>query len=274
MNTTRPRRAFRTAPARAWTCAIVACVLSGAGGCVQQVTPEAEQLLIDSKAAYARGDDAAVVRDTSSFLAGFDKTNLAEVAYYLRGLSRYRQGELGSAKSDLKIAASSADRQDVRMKSLKALADLAFEEGDVDWAEGLYGQALAEVKPKKPPADEIRYRLGCVLQRKGRWDEADEQFDRVAHVYAGTEVARRAQLRLRCRAWTVQAAAFGRKDLADAESARLRGQQLPAVTRSVISGDSLRFVVQVGRYATYEQAAAALPAVRRHRGDAFVTSTR
>jgi len=245
-----------------------------AGGCVQTVTPEAKQLLVASRGAYERGDDAAVVRDTTAFLADHAKTNLADVAYYLRGLSRLRGKDTPGAKEDLLAAAGCAQRKSVRLGARKALGDLAYDAGDMDWAETLFREALAEAEPTKKPTDEIRYRLGCVLQRKGRWADADEQFDRVSHVFAGTEVARRAERRLRCLAWTVQAGAFATHKLARADAARLRAKKLSVVTRPVPGAGKLQFVVQVGWHETHAAAVASLPTVRRIRPDAFVTPTR
>jgi len=264
----------RFASMRAGLAAALGAALLAGAGCEQPLSPEARQLVINSKAAYQAGDDEAVIRDTTAFLETHAQTKLADVAYYLRGLARCRRSDLAGARSDLKTAARLAQRRDVRVGSLKALGDLAFDADDMDSAEGLFREALAEAEPKTQPIDEIRYRLGCVLQRKGRWSEADEQFDRVAHVFAGTEVARRAQRRLRCLAWTIQAGAFANKKLADADAARLRARKLSAVVRPITAGGELRFVVQVGWHESYERAAAALPSIRRYRSDAFVTPTR
>jgi len=274
MRTHRPGRRIDGRRPLTGTGLALAAVLLAAGGCVQPVSPEARQLLVNSRAAYDRGDDAAVLRDTSAFLAGHARTKMADVAYYLRGLARTRRKELPAAKSDLKAALGRTQRNDIRVGAMKALGDLAFQEHDMNWAEDLFRQALAEVDQRAKPTDEIRYRLGCVLQRKGRWREADEQFDRVAHVFAGTEVARRAERRLRCLAWTVQAGAFASKRLAHADAARLRAKKLSPIVRSVTDAGRLCFVVQVGWYDSYERAAAALPVVRLHRGDAFITTAR
>ncbi len=244
------------------------------GGCVQPVTPEARKLVADARAAYDRGDDPAVVRDTTTFLDRYAQTDLADVAYYLRGLAHYRRKDLSAARADLKLAASRAERRDVRVGALKALGDLAFDAGDLEWAETLYREGLAAAAPRRPPADEIRYRLGCTLQRQGRWAQADEQFDRVVYVFADTEVARRAERRLRCLGWTVQAGAYARQDSARAEAARLRKAGLAAATKSAMLDGKLRFLVHVGRYGRHDEAAGALPAVRRLRSDAFVTPTR
>ena len=254
--------------------AALGALLAACVGCTPPVPQEARQLLVDSRAAYDRGDDVGVVRDTSAFLTQHARTKLAEVAYYLRGLSRYRQRDTAAAKADFKAAASRAERKDVRVGSLKALGDLAYEEGDMDWADSLYEQVLGEMDPRAKPAGEVRYRLGCVFQRNGRWAKADQQFDRVLHVFAGTEVARQAERKVRCRAWTIQAGAFGRQALADAEAGRLRAGSLPARMRAAAGGGKLRFLVQVGWYDSYAGAAAAFPAVRRLRRDAFITPTR
>lgn len=259
-----------------WIVALAgACaLLSGSTGCVEPVSPEARQMLIDSRAAYDRGDDPTVVRQTSQFLAGNGRNSLSDVAYYLRGLANYRAKDLTSARSDLQAALAATKRQDIRLGSLKALGDLAYEEGDMAGADRLYRQALAECSPGTRPADEIGYRLGCALQNQGRWSEADEQLDRVVHVFAGSEIARRAERRLRCVAWTVQAGAYEKKAAADTEAVRFRAARLPANTRPVLVDGKLRFFVQVGWYDTRDKASALLPAVRKLRADAFVIPSR
>lgn len=245
-----------------------------AGGCQEPVRPEARKLLVDSKHAYERGDDADVLRDTGRFLSEHHGSGEADVAFYLRGLAKFRQKDLPGAKADLRQAASRTGRKDIRLGATKALADLAFEEGDIDWAEGLYRQALEQADPRAKPTAEIRYRYGCVLQRKGRWAEADQQFDRVMHVFPGSDAAGRAAARARCLAWTVQTGVFARQDSALAEASRLREAKLPAATRPMTHEGALRFHVQVGMYETHEAARAALPSVRRLRKDALVVPTR
>jgi tetratricopeptide (TPR) repeat protein len=249
-------------------------LLCGAAGCVEPVSPEAKQLLIGGRAAYDRGDDATVVRQTGEFLAEHAKSSLSDVAHYLRGLANYRQQSTSAAQADLRAALAETKRRDIRLGSLKALGDMAYEDGDMVAADGLYRQAQAECEPSARPADEIGYRLGCALQVQGRWSEADEQLDRVAHVFAGSEIARRAERRLRCVAWTVQAGAYEKKASADAEAARLRAARLPINTRPVLVDGKLRFFVQAGWFDTRDKAAALLPAVRKLRTDAFIIPSR
>ena len=256
------------------TILLVAALLAGVGGCVEPIGPEARQLLVESKAAYDRGDDPGVLEKTSAFLAEHSNAAEADVAYYFRGLAKYRRKDSPGAMSDLKEAFTRTNRRDIQLGSTKALGDLAFESGDIDWAEDMYGQALQYADPNQKPTDEIRYRLGCVLQRRGKWIEADHQFDRVLHLFSESASARRAERRVRCLAWTVQTGVFARRDSALAEARRLREAKLPAATRPLTYGGLLRFHVQIGMYETYAAAQAALPGVRRLRKDAIAVPTR
>ena len=260
----------------AWIAALAgACAMvCGSTGCVEPVSPEARQLLVDGRAAYDCGEDATVLRQTGQFLDAHARSPLADVAYYLRGLAYLRTQNRPAAQADLQAALAATKRQDIRLGSQKALGDLAYEDGDFAAADTLYRQAQAECAPAARPADEIGYRLGCLLQAQGRWTEAAEQLDRVSHVFAGSEIARRSERRLRCVAWTVQAGAYEKKASADAEVARLRAAALPANTRAVLVDGKLRFFVQVGWYDTRDKAAASLPPVRKLCPAAFVIPSR
>lgn len=268
--------AVATVPAGRWTSAFsapaaLAVLAAACAGCDSSAGPEARKLLVMSSAAYEQGDDQAVLRHAGAFLTDHAATKEADVAYYLRGLAKYRLRDVGGSRADLQAALDRSQRRDVRVGALKALGDLAYEGGDVAAAEGMYSQALKDAEPRKPPEDELRYRLGCILQRRGQWEAADGHFDYVLHVYQATDVARRAEQRLRCRTWTIQAGAYARKALADAEAARLRRGGLAARTGVLRPGSALQFAVHVGMYGTYDQAAAGLGDVRRHRADAFIT---
>jgi tetratricopeptide (TPR) repeat protein len=249
-------------------------LLLAAGGCVQHASPEAMKLLAEGRDAYERSADQTVIAKTSEFLAHNAQTAEADVAYYLRGLAYYRTKDLPAAREDLKRSAAGAQQKDLHMKVIKALGDLAFDTGDADWAETLYREALDEMDLKAPPADEIRYRLGCVLQLKGNWWDADSQFGRLGHDFPDSPPARLGERRTRCRAWTFQIAAFDRKDLADSESARLAKVGLATAVHPAVVEGKLRFMVQAGRYDTYAGADDDAPAIRNAAANAQLVPTR
>jgi len=248
---------------------LVTCV-----GCVEHASPDAIELLAEGRDAYEKSDDQAAIARTSEFLANNARTAEADVAYYLRGLAYYRTGDLPAAREDLKRSASRARQKDLHLKVLKALGDLAFDTGDMDWAETLYAEALAEMDPKVTPADDVRYRLGCVLQRKGQWWDADSQFERLQHDFPDSRAARLAGRRIRCRAWTFQLAAFDRKDLAESASARLAKVGLTTAVRPTVIEGKLTFLVQAGWYETHAAAAADTQKIRNADPNAPLVPTR
>ena len=131
-----------------------------------------------------------------------------------------------------------------------------------------------DVDARKEPADHANYRLGCTLQRQGRWKEADAYFDRVLYLFGGTELAKRSATHVRCTAWTVQAGAYKNKSRAEAAAAALKQQTMSASTQPTLRDGELVFIVTVGRFHTFDKAEAELPKVRRHYADAFITTMR
>jgi len=254
--------------------AALGLLLAACIGCVQHAGPEEIKLIGDAQAAYARSDDQAAIAKAGEFLAQNSHTAEADVAYYVRGLAHYRAKDLPAAREDLKQAAERARGKGLRVKAVKALGDLALETGDADWARTLYTQALDEMDLDKPPADEVRYGLGCALQIKGLWWDADLQFDRLMHDFPDRPVARLAGRRIRCQAWTFQLAAFDRQDLAEAESARLAKIGLKTAVREAVVDGKLQFLLQAGWYETRAAAEAAGKTLRAAASDAQLVPAR
>ncbi|MDY6913578.1 MAG: SPOR domain-containing protein [Planctomycetota bacterium] len=243
-------------------------------GCADQLSPQAKQLLQSGCSAYNQGDDEAVIRQMDAFLRDNDSSSHSGKAYYLRGLAKYRLKDLDGAKADLREALARTDSEDVRAKASLTLGELAYEADDMAMAEHMYRMAQSNIEQGKAPSDHAHYRLGCVLQRQGRWADADIEFGRVTYFFNGSELAKRAGRRTHCTSWTIQAGAFRRKGSATAAAAKLVSKNTLAVSRGVLYDGKPMFVVQVGRYPTYEQAIAELDKVKSKTGDAFVTVTR
>lgn len=244
-----------------------------AAGCSGPLSPQAQQQLQSGYDYYAAGSDEQVVTTLEAFLAENARCSRADEAYYLRGLARQRLGRRDPAREDLQAALAATDKPELRGKTLLALGEMAYEDDDMTLAESLYRRALEDLDDTRPPADQARYRLGSVLQRQGRWDEADSQLDRVVHFFADTHLGRLAARRSHSTVWTIQTAAFRQRSRAQAAAATLRTDGLQAAARGMLHESEPLFVVQVGRFATYEQAAAALPAAQAHAADAFIVPT-
>ncbi len=243
-------------------------------GCNGELPPHGKQLLLSANQAYLTGEDAKAIEYADTFLRDFYRTRYAGEAYYLRGLSRYRRKELKTAQQDFLLAVEKTEDDHLRGNAYKAMGDLAFESGDMALAQSSYVGALDNLELQRAPADQVHYRFGQVLQRQGQWAQADTQFNRLIDLFAGGDYAALAEKRVHSSVWTIQAGVFSRKDRAGSATEKLRTLRLPATQQATMINGQLRFVVTVGRYLTYEQAIAALPEVKKHQKDAFVTTTR
>jgi tetratricopeptide (TPR) repeat protein len=243
-------------------------------GCQESLTPQARQLLQNGYAASAAGNPQGVVGSMDAFLRDHARSSRADEAYYLRGLAKYHLDDRVGAQADLEAALARTDKNELRGKAALALGDLAWDRDDMPTAADMYGVVLENMNRSTSPADHAGYRRGCVLQRLGRWEEADLQFSRVMELFSGTELAARSSRRIHGRVWTIQVGAFDGKSSAEAVVRELADEGLQAAAVPTTGQGRLTFVVQAGRYATYEQATAALPSVKRFQPDAFVTATR
>jgi len=242
-------------------------------GCQAGLSPQAKQLLAQGTDAFGRKQYAQVVEQMNSLIRTYGQSKGIESAYCLRGRAKHRLGDVAAATSDLERAASAKDTA-VRAEALVELGDIAYEAGDMALAENRYREALKDIATDDPLFAHCCFRLGCVLQRQGRWDDADRQFNKVIYHAEGSQLAVQASRRVHKTHWTIQAGAFEHKQRAQAEADRLGGESLEVRIWPEKAGKKLLFILQVGLFPTYEQAAAELPKVRKYKPDAFVTVTR
>lgn len=259
--------------------AIMMIALAGSllAGCTPQLSPDAQKLLATGQASYQAGDDAATINSMNEFLASNPRSAEAPQAYYWRAMARWRFKDLPAAQNDLEQVVRLAPSGQLKGLGCKGLGDLAFNRGDLGQAESTYRQALANLDETKPPADEVRFRVGDTDQRLGRWREADAQFGRLVYQFAGGELARQAGRRMHANSWTVQIATMNDKRQAQALADELVAAGSKVAVATVATDSGPVFAVQSGRFETYGPAQAALENLKKtlkdHR-DACVTVTR
>jgi len=251
----------------------LACV-GAAAGCHGTVSPEGVKLLRASDAAYRRGDDAAAIDSATRFLNLHPRLQESGEAYYVRALAKKRTRRTAEAKSDLQAALGLAKRNDLLVRVHHALGELAYAAGDMTAAEKHYREVVARNPAAAPPSDQALYRLGCALQRQGRWAEADSYFTRLTHLFDDSALARRAEDRIRAKQWSIQVGAFANADAARRLERKLLAQGLPARTDIDTRKVKLLRFVRIGSYATYRAAEAELERVRKISSDAFITPAR
>lgn len=251
-------------------------ILAAAGlvaGCGDPVPPTSAQLLREGRQAYEQGQADEAIERTDRFLAMHGGTQEAAEAYYLRGLARGQLGQLELAEQDFLAAAERTRRPDLAGRARLALGELAEQRGDLPAAEEQYRAALDALPHDQPPADEALYRLADLLQRTGRWEEADQRYDRLGFLFTGTDRVDLARQRVRARAWTIHTGVFLGLPHAEQEARRLREAGLPARIEPQGAG-AVRFAVQAGAYSTYTDAEQALPGVQAVSPDARIALSR
>jgi len=239
------------------------------GGCVKDVGIGGREQLAACYAAYERGDDGGTVEKADRFLHDNSPSVRDDEAHYLRGMAESRRGRPAEARTAFTEAATS-QRKTVRAHALLALGDLAVAEGDLDKGATFYRRSLSEGTMRATPAQQAYVRLGRILQRQGQWDQADVVFSRAMHYFGHTQEGKWAATRIHGRAWTVQAGAYAQEANARAAMVPLIKAKLPARTEDVIRNGKRMVVVQVGRYAGYDEARGALASVKRIRRDAYI----
>jgi TolA-binding protein len=262
--------------------ALLLAAAAGACGCAGEVGPAPRRFLKGAEEAYLRGENERALGDLNIFLKEFSGSRLAGEAYYYRGMSRLALEDRSGARADLTQAAGLLPDRLLAAQAMLSLGELTEEAGDLGAAERLYRQSVEKLDLGQTPADEALFRLGGVLQKQGRWADADLPLDRLIYLFAGAPLAEKARRKVRCTAWTIRDGTTSDRPAALEAAAKLTKAGLPATVREMLEGDAsegrpsarLTFAVEVGRYPTYAQAAAALPAALAKAKDAVITETR
>ncbi len=236
-------------------CAAAVCL--ALAGCVDQITPQAQQQLDAGRSAYMSGDDAKTIRTLNEFLAANSRSKEVDLAFYFRALAKFRTNDTAGARADFIEVINRTGRSDLKGLSLKGLGDIAFDAGDMALAEASYRQALGQLDHTRKPIDEIRFRMGVAMQRLSRWNEADLQFARLMEQFKDSPLAARAQRLVHATAWTVQAGAFDERSRALAQVNRLSAAGIPSgIVVFVQTPSGPKFAAQAGRLDSYAEAAA------------------
>lgn len=253
----------RRAPGARWVCVSAVWMLGLGAGCggPAPLPQRAQQLLDQAREAYERGDDVTAIGQADILLREYRPGGRAELmALYYRGRARFRAGSDQLAARDLQTVAESQGEPALAASARIVLGDLAAENDQLARARRWYQAALERTEARSHPTDYVLYRLGCLLQRMGQWDQADLYLARLVQVFADTELARRAGDRLNATAWTLRAGTYEQPAEAEQAAARWQGLSLPASVQAVWRQGRPQLWVCLGRFDTDEQARQA----RRH----------
>ena len=253
---------------------VVVSVLSMIIGCNPKISAEGRRYLQAADKAFRRHDDPSAIEACTRFIKMYPHAEQTGEAYYIRGLARTRLGKTLQGKEDFIKALELTKRKDLIALAHCRLGELAYRANQMDEAMTHYKSALKVIPQGASPADEAMYMLGCILQRKSKWAEADVYFNRVIYLFGDSPFAKRASQRVHARGWAVQAGALSRIETARFLEKKLRQKGLPARMDVDLKDGKLLYVVYIGSYKFYNKAQRELHRVRRIVSDAFITPVR
>ncbi len=235
--------------------------------CVGRLPPPGVQMLQQVDQTYRRGDFYGTVTRANEFLAVYGGVEAAGEAYYLRGLAYANLNDRARAQKDFEAALRSASRSDLGPLAEIALGNLAYEQGSLAEAAGHYLRVVEKL-PNEGPKDEVLYRLGKSCAYLGDWPAARQWFAQLLHLFPGSLREAAARRYFAAGGFTVQCGAFRLYANAQQQAADLRRQGLPA--RQVQDPRMRYHLVQVGLYASHQEARQALAQVARLVPDAAI----
>lgn len=252
---------------------LTGCVLAAtllAGGCAV-IPPASRERLATACDQYQRKDYRSSAAALDAFLQEHPDRRESAEAYYLRSLCMARLSNKSRAAADALQCIKYTDDQALRAKAHVNAGTLLMETGNSADALPHYAAALHHL-PEAPPTDVVRYQYAVCLRREGRWKEAKQEAGLVLQRYPRSNVVDAAtKLRdwpedhftIQCGVYRDEASAAAHRD--ELNKAGQRARLLPR-TRG---GERLVSVV-VGVYPRYDQAKAALPAIKQKAPNASI----
>gem|GEM_PF-1149485 len=197
-------------------------------------------------------------------------------AYYLRGLCyRHMRPALNeSAQKDFEKAVKKTRDFQIQALASAELGHIYYEDTPADYELAIrcYRNALAQLS-KAPPMDSVLFRLGVSLQRQGNWPAADLYLSRCFNQFPESPWAQRARSRLGGRTFRVQIGKYDSLGQARRMVDQLKESGRPARWTAIRKGKTLRYVVQMGKYASYLEAEKARKNVMTKYANAFILVT-
>lgn len=235
--------------------------------CVGKLPPSGVAQLQQIDTTYRAGDFRGAIAQADAFLARYGGVEAAGEAYYVRGLAYAALKDRQHAGESFDLAVQKANRDDLAPLAQVSLGNLAFEQGQMAQAAQHY-QAIVEQLPNDSPKDVVLYRLGQACARLGRWHDGHGWFAQLVHLFPGSSFEPLARRYLSADGFTIQCGAYLELGKAQRQMEELRKANLPA--RWVQDVRMKYHLVQVGQYATWQEARNSLAQVMRVVPDAII----
>jgi len=249
---------------------MVTAALLAACGCTT-LPPSEREALVQATNMYTRGDTAAASTRLDRMIRDYGSAKEIAEAYYVRGLCRVKEGQVQPAVSDFEQAIQKSHREELTARCKASMAAVFYKQGNWSRAAELY-QAAVPALPDQPPTDQILYFTGVALQRAGKWKDAAFPLARILRQFRDRPIASSAR---QLATWphdyfSIQLAAYTNAEAAEQSARAYKAKGLDAFHENIARGGQALWVVMVGRYQNYADAAASLANMRKHEPGAFI----
>jgi len=199
-----------------------------------------------------------------------DAPEIAE-AHYIRGLCRYRAGQIEAAVQDFEAAIRKSQRPELTAHARASLGTINYQQGRWTRAADYYREAVRDL-PDEPPTDQVLYHAAVAMQRAGAWRDASVQLGRILRKFPNSSVADAAR---QLAAWphqyfAIQLGAFASAEAAAKTMEEYRARGIDAYQENIARGGTALWGVLLGRYGNYADAMAALPRAKEVQSGAFI----
>ncbi|MCB9851223.1 MAG: SPOR domain-containing protein [Phycisphaerales bacterium] len=241
--------------------------VAGCGG----LPKPAQRQMTQAQMALTTGDYAGCERLVDPVIRAHPTDRAVAPAYYMRGQCRLQTSSRDAARQDLRQALRLASDDGLRGVVQAQLGNAAFEDNMYADAAAHYSQAVGHL-PHSAPTDRVLYQYGVALQRTGQFEPGRRVFADIIKFFPNSQYANAAR---RKQAWSdpyfsVQCGAYSSQSGANAAAANLRARGLAALTVPELRDGGRYYVVRIGRFPKYEDAARLLARARSVAPDAFV----
>ena len=252
-----------------WGASVLLAGLTIAGGC--GVPAGAQRRIQEAQTAAAAGQFHRAADLVEPVIRAHGNKKQAAAAFYVRGQCRVEAGQRDAARQDFQTALRQSSDADLRALVAVQLGNLAFDDGAYPAACEHYAGAVERL-PHRPPADRVFLQYGIALQRSGRFDDANRMYAWLIKEFPNSPHVAAAQAK---QAWAapyfaIQCGAFGQQTAARDLAGALRASGLDAEIANEVRNRGRLFVVRVGRFPSYTDAARALGRVRGVVSDAYI----
>jgi tetratricopeptide (TPR) repeat protein len=225
------------------------------GGCEFGIWPDsAQKSLIAANDAYKNENYNLTVEETSRAMKSGSASQKSYEAQYLRGMAMLKLDKTQQAEDDLLKVSKRAKNLDLQVRAADSLAEVYYQQNRLAPAENLLKEVVSSTMPEKQPSDHAQYRLGCIAQKQGRWQEADVHLQKVIFLFPNSNYAALARARVGSTFWSIQAGVFESRQQVDTAAKKYAKTKLKSYVQPVMMDGKLRFVLLFGKWKTWSDA--------------------